>query len=148
MHRLKAWESYLEHVDFVPRSKLKRFGPSQVVLWDTFGELTLLYRVASAVFVGGSLAPLGGQNFLEPLSYGLIPCIGPSWSNFFWVGEGIFTLGLARQAQNALEIENALLEQLSRPVARSKVKAKLDEYLKPFRGGTEIAVNYLNEALL
>jgi len=33
------------------------------------------YRFAQAAIVGGSLAPLGGQDFLEALINGLIPVI-------------------------------------------------------------------------
>ncbi len=71
-------------------------GPQspRVVVWDVFGRLNELYAMADAVFVGGSLVPLGGQNFLEPLAQGVRPCIGEFWKNFHWVGRDIFTAGL------------------------------------------------------
>jgi 3-deoxy-D-manno-octulosonic-acid transferase len=37
-----------------------------VIVLDTVGELAQLYSIADVVFVGGSLAPFGGHNMLEP----------------------------------------------------------------------------------
>lgn len=47
------------------------------------------------VFMGGSLKPLGGQNFLEPLLQGAPVVTGPFWDDFFWVGPRVFDTGLA-----------------------------------------------------
>lgn len=147
MHRLEAWRGYLRNLNFAERSSLRQFKPGQAVLWDTFGELTQLYGISSAVFVGGSLAPLGGQNFLEPLGYGLIPCTGPSWSNFYWVGEEIFTIGLVKQVRDASEIAAFMLQQLQKATPREQVQTKLEAYLKPRQGGTRLAVRYINKVL-
>lgn len=72
-------------IDFVRRSETKTFESSEshksirdvsVLLLDTFGELGLAYAVADLVFVGGSLANIGGHNVLEaavqakPVIYG------------------------------------------------------------------------------
>ena len=51
-------------------------GPA-VILWDKFGELQQALGLAGTVFVGGSLAPLGGQNFMEPAASGIPTVIGP-----------------------------------------------------------------------
>ena len=49
---------------------------------DTIGEMGLLYRLASIVFVGGSLIPFGGQNMLEPMSLHRAVIVGPHAFNF------------------------------------------------------------------
>jgi 3-deoxy-D-manno-octulosonic-acid transferase len=149
LHRLEAWEKHLAglKLDYTRRSAGLSPGPGRVLLWDSFGELDLLYRLASAVFVGGSLAPLGGQNFLEPMSQGLVPCIGPFWDNFAWAGKEIFELGLARQARDAGELGSLLLEQLENPPPREEVKTRLAAYLRPRQGGTLRAAESLERAL-
>ena len=43
--------------------KERRHAP--VIILDTIGELRHIYALASVVFCGGSLVPLGGQNVLE-----------------------------------------------------------------------------------
>jgi 3-deoxy-D-manno-octulosonic-acid transferase len=56
-------------------------GPD-VLLVDTVGELAALYAVADLVFVGGSLAPIGGHNVIEPAVHGKAVVFGPHMSNF------------------------------------------------------------------
>ena len=78
LQRLDRWKSRLMRrgVSWVLRSQANPpVAPGTVILWDTFSELTQAYNVARAAFVGGSLAPLGGQNFLEALACGVIPVI-------------------------------------------------------------------------
>lgn len=71
-------------VPCVRRSRLPVETPSAggVVLLDTMGELGRLYAAASAVFVGGSLIPHGGQNILEPAAHGQPVIHGPHMANF------------------------------------------------------------------
>ena len=86
-HRISFWQKTLGqlHLSLKLRSQWKQpLKDGGVILWDTFGELGRAYESAQAAFVGGSLAPLGGQNFLEPLIYGVRPVIGPHWDNFRW----------------------------------------------------------------
>ncbi len=54
----------------------------QIVIVNTFGELFNLYSVATIVFSGGSLVPLGGQNPLEPAIWGKPVFYGPHMNNF------------------------------------------------------------------
>jgi 3-deoxy-D-manno-octulosonic-acid transferase len=53
-----------------------------VVILDTVGELAQIYRVATVVFVGGSLVPTGGHNMLEPALLRKPVLFGPHTSNF------------------------------------------------------------------
>jgi 3-deoxy-D-manno-octulosonic-acid transferase len=67
----------------VRRSELESFdGTASILLLDTFGELTKIYRYATVAFVGGSLVPEGGQNPIEPAAAGVPVCFGPSMTNF------------------------------------------------------------------
>ena len=50
---------------------------AQVLVLDTRGELALLYRDAVVAFVGGTLAPVGGHNLLEPAVWGKPVLFGP-----------------------------------------------------------------------
>lgn len=53
-----------------------------VLLLDTMGELARIYGLADVVFVGGSLAPRGGHNIVEPAAAGAPVVIGPHMQNF------------------------------------------------------------------
>ncbi|ONM44941.1 3-deoxy-D-manno-octulosonic acid transferase [Halopseudomonas pachastrellae] len=54
----------------------------QVLVGDTMGELVMLYACADVAFVGGSLVPNGGHNYLEPAALGLPVLSGPHRFNF------------------------------------------------------------------
>jgi len=53
-----------------------------VLLLDSIGELAAIYSLATIAFVGGSLAPRGGHNILEPALYGVPIITGSHYENF------------------------------------------------------------------
>ncbi|HZS57113.1 MAG TPA: tetraacyldisaccharide 4'-kinase [Bryobacteraceae bacterium] len=53
-----------------------------VLLLDTLGELSSTYAEAHCVFVGGSIAPRGGHNIIEPAAAGVPIVVGPHMQNF------------------------------------------------------------------
>ncbi len=55
---------------------------TSIVIMDTMGELQTAYGMASIVFCGGSLVPLGGQNILEAAAWGKPVLYGPSMDDF------------------------------------------------------------------
>lgn len=52
------------------------------VLLDTIGELRAAYPLADVVFVGGSIAPVGGHNVIEPAASARCIVVGAHTSNF------------------------------------------------------------------
>lgn len=91
--RFAEWKKALEETGVPVRFVSELMGENgtvhaqDIVIWDRFGDLKELYGIADYAFVGGSLAPLGGQNFLEPLVYGVIPHTGIHLHNFLWTFE-------------------------------------------------------------
>lgn len=58
-------------------------GEPPVLLVDTTGELFALYSQSDIVFVGKTMPPnSGGQNMIEPASFGKAVICGPDTSNF------------------------------------------------------------------
>jgi 3-deoxy-D-manno-octulosonic-acid transferase len=55
---------------------------TDIYVFDTIGELGLVYRLAPVVFMGGSLVPHGGQNPIEAVKLGAAVLHGPHVSNF------------------------------------------------------------------
>lgn len=53
-----------------------------VFVGDSLGELFVYYAAADLAFVGGSLAPIGGHNLLEPAALELPIITGPNMMNF------------------------------------------------------------------
>lgn len=53
-----------------------------VLLADSMGELTAWLALAEAVFIGGTLVPVGGHNPLEAMQFGVPLIAGPQVFNF------------------------------------------------------------------
>jgi 3-deoxy-D-manno-octulosonic-acid transferase len=78
-------------------------GP-KVLLLDTMGELLYFYAAAEVAFVGGSLAPTGGHNLLEPAALGLPVLTGPNNSNGEEVARLLCECGAAEIVRNGAEL--------------------------------------------
>ena len=151
MHRLKAWQKSLNGmgVQWVLRSELEgRLSSGRVVLWDTIGELSAAYRLAKTAFVGGSLAPLGGQNFLEAIISGVVPVTGPSWENFAWVGPEITETGLLKVADGWQEVARILLAALDQPAGHDEIIRRGLSYISKHQGGTHQACRQIEAFLM
>jgi len=91
------------NIRFVRRSNWND-GPADVLLLDTFGELSKVYRFATAAFVGGSLVPTGGHNPIEPAAAGVPVCFGPHMSNFREIAGVFLRDGGAVEARSAADL--------------------------------------------
>lgn len=150
LHRIRSWEKRLERhaVPFTLRSRVRSpLASGEVLLADGIGELTSAYHLADAVFVGGSLAPLGGQNFLEPLICGISPVIGPHWDNFKWIGTEIFDQGLVRTGGDWRAVSDFLLKDLTEDASRDALMKRAGRYLQSRRGGARRACRVMESFL-
>ena len=95
--------------------------PGNVLLLDSLGELASIYRLADAVFVGGSLVPSGGHNILEPAAFSKVPVYGPSMDNFREMAANFLEAGAAIQVKNSEDLGIGLdrFAQRSRIVLRA-----------------------------
>lgn len=144
MHRIPAWCAMLDaaSIPWVLRSQCNTPPPpATVILGDAFGELEHFYRAAGAVFVGGSLAPLGGQNFLEPLAHGVVPCVGPHLTNFAWVGGDLPAQGLLTVVPDAPALCSALSDMWDNPPDQTAIRQRFAAWMAPRRGGSAKAMH-------
>ncbi len=86
-----------------------------VLLLDTIGDLARAYTLAHVVFVGGSLAPRGGHNIMEPAAAGVPVVIGPNMQNFeaitrdFLASDAVVQIG--GEEELAPAVRNLLLDR-------------------------------------
>ena len=134
-HALQA-----QGVPHVLRSQVRdRAERGTVVIWDEFGQLGAAYHVARSAFVGGSLAPLGGQNVLEPLAAGVVPVCGPSLYNFAWATQGLPEAGLLTIVQDAAEAAQALTRRRPKSLGKPQMRKRALQMLSDQRGGSLLA---------
>jgi len=109
----------------------------EVLLLDGIGELAGLYAAAAVAFVGGSLAPRGGHNLVEPALARRAPLFGPHTENGREVAELLLAAGGARRVADARELSGAILELLRDPAAAAASGERAAAALAPHRGATE-----------
>lgn len=115
-------------------------GPA-IILWDKFGDLHQAYSHADVVFVGGSLAPLGGQNFMEPAGLGIPTIIGPHWQAFSWVGEEIFNTGAVTRCKNWQHAVKTMCKHLLKSGSRKNRIDAVSHYISQKQGGAQTAAD-------
>ncbi len=99
------------HLDTALRSAGEPITPeTEVYIADTIGELGLWYKLCPIVFIGGSLIPHGGQNFMEPARMQDAVLVGPHMHNFKEA------MAHALQAQGVIQVKDA--QELHTEVAK------------------------------
>ncbi len=83
-----------------------------VILLDTIGELAGLYPLADVVFVGGSIAPRGGHNILEPAAAAAPIVTGRYMHNFESIAREFVAAKAMVQVQSGAELPKAIHEIL------------------------------------
>jgi 3-deoxy-D-manno-octulosonic-acid transferase len=81
-----------------------------VILGDTMGDLRKFYSLATVIFVGRSLVPMGGSDMMEAAALGKPTLFGPHTFNFRQAVE------LLLHAQGAIEVRD--LEHLQQAIER------------------------------
>jgi tetraacyldisaccharide 4'-kinase len=135
-----------------------------VLLLDTIGDLSRAYSLADVVFVGGSLAPRGGHNIVEPAAAGLPVVIGPNMQNFETIARDFLAsdavLRIQAQEDLAPAIRTLLLgrdraqglgERARELVLRNQgIAGRIAETLRPlyYRGYTKRPRNLLSRCVL
>jgi 3-deoxy-D-manno-octulosonic-acid transferase len=113
------------------------------VILDTIGELAQLYQIATAVFVGGSLVPLGGHNILEPAVHGKPIVFGPHMENFAEIAGAFLANGAAVQVRTARELEDVVVELMADPVRRARLGAAARALVDANRGAKDTTLKVL-----
>ena len=95
------------------RSKQEKITPkTDVYVANTIGEMGLWYDLAKIVFIGGSLIPHGGQNFIEPSRVRDAVIVGPHMHNFTDAMNRAKKADAVMQVNDTAEMEELLTELL------------------------------------
>jgi len=119
----------------------------QVLLLDTIGELAAVYSLASAAFVGGSLAPRGGHNILEPAGFAVPILVGPHTENFREIVEIFASGGGLLTVRNENELLATILGLLSDAAERKQLGERAYAILRQNQGATERTLAELERLL-
>lgn len=108
-----------------------------VLIIDRIGVLFDLYGTARAAFVGGSFADKGGQNILEPFSWGVPVQYGPHMEDFAQASRAFLAMGAASQVADEEGLARAWLAVADEGEGgREKWLALSREYFDKSRGAS------------
>jgi 3-deoxy-D-manno-octulosonic-acid transferase len=129
------------------RAGLRSAGAAdaEVVVVDSVGELASLYHLADLVFVGGSLAPVGGHNLVEPVQAARVVVHGPNVQNQRTQQALLAPLGVLRAVENAAELERVLRELWLDP-DRNAPAREAAKHLEEHRGAADRVLRLVLEA--
>jgi len=115
-------------------------GDLDCLLVNTIGELKFFYEAASIVFIGKSLAAIGGQNPIEPASLGKPVVFGPNMQNFKDITRLFLSKDAAIQVKDAAALESALAGLLENSARREEFGRRALQVVAENQGSVERTV--------
>lgn len=107
---------------------------TQCFIVDTMGELMNFYAAADLAFVGGSLAPIGGHNVLEPAALGCPVLVGPHTFNFEDITGSLLHAKAAERLAEPAALAPTVLALLQNPAQRRAMGKAAIEVSEAGRG--------------
>lgn len=117
-----------------------------VLLLDSIGELSAIYALADIAFVGGSLAPRGGHNIIEPAQHGVAIVVGNHTENFRDI-VGMFQSRDAVRIVGPAELPLVLMDLLDNDAERTALGRRALETVRSQMGATLRTADALQELM-
>lgn len=97
--------------------------PADAGAWlgDSMGEMPAYYAAADLAMLGGSFAPLGGQNLIQAAACGCPLLMGPSTFNFAAAAEEALAAGAAERCQDMAAATARALRLMDDSPARQRM---------------------------
>ncbi len=111
-------------------------GRTAIVLGDTMGELRKFYALASVVFVGRTLAEMGGSDVMEVAALGKPIVIGPHYDNFKDAVEKLKSAGAIEIIDRPEKLAAAIRDILSNKDKAEDMGKNAEKVVMNNRGAT------------
>lgn len=141
-------ESHLQQIEELFKGETQRFtqckkedlSQIQVLILDTMGMLSAVYRYADFAFIGGGFGK-GIHNILEAVVYGVPVFIGPNYQKFQEAKDLV-------EAQTVFPVNSStdLLKsynEINNPQKLAEIARGQDKYIQEHLGGTAMVLEYL-----
>jgi 3-deoxy-D-manno-octulosonic-acid transferase len=135
----------------LPDSTVLRGG---LLLLDSIGELASVYSVGTLALVGGSLAPRGGHNILEPAYFGVPILVGPHTRNFrdiisiFRARDAVRVVRAFREGNTKGDLTKTILDLIQDTAAREALGRNARETLQSQAGATARTIDALQRLIM
>jgi len=118
-----------------------------IILGDTMGDLRKFYSLATVIFVGRSLVPMGGSDMMEAAALGKCTMFGPHAFNFRQTVEALLDGGGALLVTDADDLLAKMKKCLSEPEYAGKIARLGQAVIRQNQGATAKTMEALAELL-
>ena len=122
-------------------------GKPTVILGDTMGDLKKFYALATVVFVGRTLVPMGGSDMMEPTALGKCTLFGPHTFNFKQTVEALLTGHGALEATDEADLFDKTLQCFINPDFANRVANNGQTVIRQNQGATQKTLDAINGLL-
>lgn len=118
-------------------------GESEVILGDTMGDLRKFYSLATIIFVGRSLVPMGGSDMMEAAALGKCTIFGPHAFNFRQTVDALLAGEGAILVRDADQLLATMRKCLSEPDFADKIAKNGRKVIKKNQGATARTLQHI-----
>ena len=138
--------------DFVRYSSIKNGDASwpdkvPVIFGDTMGDLRKFYSLASIIFVGRSLVPMGGSDMMEAAALGKCTIFGPHASNFKQTVDALLEEQGAIMVKDKRELLETMQKCLLKPDFAGQIAQNGREVIRKNQGATRKTIDQIAKLL-
>jgi 3-deoxy-D-manno-octulosonic-acid transferase len=118
------------------KSSIVNCQSSIVILGDTMGDLRKFYSLATVIFVGRSLVPMGGSDMMEAAALGKCTIFGPYTFNFQQTVDALLAGNGAIMVKDKEDLLKAMQKCLLEPAYADKIARNGREIIRKNQGAT------------
>ena len=110
---------------------------ADVLLGDSLGEMALYYGLADVALLGGSFAPLGGQNLIEAAACTCPVVLGPHTFNFAQAADLACAAGAAQRVPDMAQAMQVAAALAHNAPALAQAQDSAAQFAQAHRGGAQ-----------
>ena len=118
-----------------------------VILGDTMGDLRKFYSLATIIFVGRSLVPMGGSDMAEAAALGKCTLFGPYAFNFKQTVDALLADTGAIMVKDKQELLQTIQKCLSEPDFAQEIAKNGREVIRKNQGATAKSIDQITKFL-
>jgi len=123
-------------------------GAADVWLGDSLGEMALYYSLSDVAMLGGSFAPLGGQNLIEAAACACPVVMGPHTFNFAEVAQHAQAEGAARRVPDMAQAVQLALTSVTDSAAMQSWRTQALAFTQAHKGAARRVAALVKDLLV
>lgn len=118
-----------------------------VILGDTMGDLRKFYSLATIIFAGRSLVPMGGSDIIEAAALGKCTIFGPSVYNFQQTADDLLAAQGGIMVKEKQELLETMQKCLNDPDFTEKIARNGQNVIRKNQGATQKTIDLIAKFL-